>query len=234
MKRRNVAAVLALSLAGALALRCGFLPHLPGISPASRAAGRGEVTLVIDPGHGGEDGGAVSVTGVPESRINLSIALKCEQVAGLYGLPTLMLRQEDVSLAPEQAQTLREKKRADLQRRVELTQQSPGAWLLSIHQNKYDDRSSHGAQVFYRPDPDSQTWAQCTQALLCSSLDPNNHRKVKQIPKEIYLMSHITCPAILVECGFLSNPDEEQRLLQEDYQRRLAVVLIGAFLTQKE
>ena len=229
--KRWIGAACALALVTALLLRPVLLTV---VRPVALPGSRGGVTLVIDPGHGGEDGGAVSITGVPESRINLSIALKCDQVAGLYGLPTLLLRREDVSLAPAEAETLREKKRGDLQRRVALTEQTPGAWLLSIHQNKFDSPSSHGAQVFYRPDPSSEVWAKATQSLLCSAADPGNRRKVKQIPKEIYLMSHVTCPAILVECGFLSNPAEEQRLQQEDYQRRLAVVLMGAFLAQKE
>lgn len=191
---------------------------------------RQSCTLVIDPGHGGEDGGAVSLTGVPESRINLSIALKCDQIAGLYGVPALLLRQEEVSLADPSAQTLREKKRSDLKQRVAVTEATEGAVLLSIHQNKYDAPASRGAQVFYRQDPVSEAWAMETQRLLTTVLDPANHRAAKVIPKEIYLMSHITCPAILVECGFLSNPEEEALLRDEGYQTRVAVVLAGGFL----
>jgi N-acetylmuramoyl-L-alanine amidase len=194
-------------------------------------ARRRQVTLVIDPGHGGEDGGAVSLSGIPESRINLSISLKCDQIAGLFGLSCVTLRQEDVSLASEDAVTLREKKRSDLERRVSLVEQTEGAWLLSIHQNKFDSPASHGAQVFYRPDPSAQAWAAATQEGLRMCLDADNHRKCKEIPEEIYLMKHVSCPGILVECGFLSNPEEERLLQDEGYQRRIAAVLMGSFLS---
>ena len=200
----------------------------PVFAPSSRISR----TLVIDPGHGGEDGGAISVSGVSESQVNLSIALKCDQVAGLLGVPVVLLRNEDCSLAPPEADSLREKKRGDLTRRVEVTEQTPNGWLLSIHQNKFEQPSSRGAQVFYRPSEKSKGWAEHVQALLREQLDPGNHRVIKEIPDSIYLMAHVSCPAILVECGFLSNPEEDALLQQEDYQKKLAVLLMGGFLTQ--
>lgn len=195
-------------------------------APASRQ----QHMLLIDPGHGGEDGGAVSVSGVPESGINLAIALKCEQVAGLFGLPVQLLRQDDSSLADDDSETLREKKRSDLEARVEIVNETENALLLSIHQNNFTEPEYSGAQVFFRPEQQSQLWASKMQEQLRNGVDSENRRQPKEIPEDIYLMSHVDCPAILVECGFLSNPEEDQLLQTPDYQSRLAVVLMGTCL----
>ena len=149
-------------------------------------------------------------------------------------MPVTLLRTEDVSLAGPEAETLREKKRSDLQRRVEIINSTESAYLLSIHQNQFTNARYYGAQVFYRPDEPSRLWAVETQELLRVSVAPENDRQAKEIPEEIYLMSHIQCPAILVECGFLSNPEEDALLQTEDYQRRLSVVLIGSYLQEIE
>ena len=232
MKRRvQLRAICALILAvgmGAAILFSDLLrrPEQQVFAPA----GRVETVLIIDPGHGGEDGGAVSVSGVPESGINLAIALKCDQLAGIFGVPVTLLRTDDTSLAGPDAVTLREKKRSDLQRRVQIVNDTPNAVLLSIHQNQFTNARYSGAQVFFRPEERSQLWAVETQELLRTQLAPDNDRQAKEIPEEIYLMSHIQCSAILVECGFLSNSEEDARLQTEDYQSRLAVVLLGSFL----
>lgn len=188
-------------------------------------------TLVLDAGHGGEDGGAVSVSGVPESGINLAITLKTDQLAGLYGVRVVLTRTTDTSIADSDAQTLREKKRSDLYNRVALVNETEGAVLLSIHQNNHSAKSARGAQVFFHDDPDSVVWAQRTQALLRQTLGTDPKREATKIAKTVYLMNHIHCRAILVECGFLSNPQEEQLLRQDPYQTKLAMVLLSAYLT---
>ena len=104
-------------------------------------------TLILDAGHGGEDGGAVSLSGVPESGINLSIVLKVDQLAGLYGVRTKLTRDTDTSIADSSAKTLREKKRSDLYNRAALVNETPGAVLLSVHQNNHSAKSASGAQV---------------------------------------------------------------------------------------
>lgn len=189
-------------------------------------------TVVIDAGHGGEDGGAVSVTGQVESNINLQIALRLDQLFGLYGVNTVLLRTEDVSLHEESAVTLREKKVSDLHRRVELTQQVNGAVLISIHQNTYPGSASHGAQVFYGREKGSEELAHRMRETLLQFADPENRREVSPAPEHVYLMKHVTCPAVLVECGFLSNPQEEQKLLSDDYQIRLSAALCSAYLQE--
>ncbi|MBM6869238.1 N-acetylmuramoyl-L-alanine amidase [Pseudoflavonifractor phocaeensis] len=196
---------------------------------ASQTLGASGPVPILDAGHGGEDGGAVSVTGVAESGINLAITRKLEWVLVLCGTVPEVLRREDVSLHDPEADTLREKKSSDLHNRAAAVEACPNGVLISIHQNSYPDSRYHGAQVFYGGGEGSALFAQQTQALLRQTLDPENSREAKPIPDTVYLMNHVTCPAILVECGFLSNPEEEQLLLRDDYQRKLALVLAGAW-----
>lgn len=188
-------------------------------------------TLMIDAGHGGEDGGAVSITGVSESEINLSIACKLEDLLALYGVQPIMLRREDISLHDAGAKTLREKKVSDLKNRVKRVEETETPFFISIHQNSYPEKKYHGPQVFYANTMGSEQLGQHIQAVLNEKLDSRNTRAAKQIPDSVYLMNHITCPAILVECGFLTNPEEEALLRTEEYQRKIAVCLTGGLLT---
>lgn len=189
-----------------------------------------EWQLILDAGHGGEDGGAVSVTGVAESTINLSITLKIDQLLGLYGVCPVLLRNTDISLHDPQASTLREKKVSDLKNRVSTIESISNAVLISIHQNTFTNKAYHGAQVFYRDGEESLALAQQTQDTLRRGVDPDNQRSPSKISDSIYLMKHITCPAILVECGFLSNPTEEGKLRNNSYQTQLAVCIVSAWL----
>ena len=191
-------------------------------------------TLILDAGHGGEDGGAVSLTGVSESQINLAIVLKLEDILALYGRPAVVLRREDVSLHDRSAVTIREKKVSDLQNRAAMVEGVEGGILLSIHQNTYPDGRYSGAQVFYAPTQGSQELAGHIQQALRTALQPDNSRESKPIPDSVYLMNHVSCPAVLVECGFLTNPEEEERLRDEDFQRKLAAVLAWGWLTFPE
>ena len=189
----------------------------------------GERVLIIDAGHGGADGGAVSKSGTVESGLNLAIARKLNQLAGLYGVKTLMIRVDDNSIHDESAATLREQKRSDLENRVELINKTENGVLISIHQNIFPKSSSRGTQVFYGGE-ESLPWAAETQTLFHNVLQPENSRQAAKISDSVYLMSHITCPAILVECGFLSNGEEEQLLQSGDYQLKLAQVLLASYL----
>lgn len=187
--------------------------------------------LVLDAGHGGEDGGAVSITGVPESRINLSIVLSLRDVLGLYGVDPILLREEDISLHTGDANTLREKKRSDLKNRTAAIEAVEGGTLISIHQNTYPGSRYHGTHVFYAPTDGSQALADHVQNSIKTALQPDNERAVKQIPDTVYIMNHITCPGILIECGFLTNPAEEAMLRDPDYQRKLSAVIAAAWMT---
>ena len=205
--------------------------YWPGETQAVFASARGGGrTLILDAGHGGEDGGAVSPSGAVESGINLSIVRKLDQLAGLYGEAPLLLRSEDVSLHDESAGTLREKKVSDLHNRVARIEDTENAVLLSVHQNIYPDSRYQGAQVFYAGGDESQSFAERTQEILRAALDPDNSRQAKPIPDTVYLMNHITCPGILVECGFLSNQEEELLLQSDVYQTKLASALTASWL----
>ena len=217
-----------------LATGC-YLVFWPGGAAQTMGSGdSGRPVLVLDAGHGGEDGGAVSITGVPESQINLAIVQRLDLLLGLWGQAPVVLRQEDVSLHDPDADTLREKKASDLKNRASMVEETEHGVLLSIHQNMFTDARYHGAQVFYAPTDGSQELAVFTQEVLRQAVDPSNERQAKPIPETVYLMNHITRPAILVECGFLSNPEEEGKLRSEGYQLQLAAALTGAWLQYEE
>lgn len=222
-----------LILAGLLAmLSAGMLlqTYLGAATPAAFWP-EGERVWVVDPGHGGEDGGAVSVTGVPESQINLAIAKRLDALLGFYGENSYLMREEDISLHDPEAETLREKKVSDLHNRAETVQALEGAVLVSIHQNIFSQSQYHGSQVFFAPTQDSQALAESFQQAIQANLQPDNSRQAKPIGDNVYLMNHVDCPAVLVECGFLSNPEEEAMLRQEGYQTKLAAVLAQVCLS---
>lgn len=186
-------------------------------------SGDAPVVIVIDPGHGGEDGGAVSADGLKESEVNLAIALQLDQLLGLCGIPALLTRDSDEIAYPDSAVTIRQRKRADQEYRASLIRNTERAVLLSIHQNKFASGIPKGAQVFYGNGPGSAAFAREMQRLLAQLC--GDHRKAAPISEEIYLMRQATGPAILVECGFLSNPEELELLKTDAYRTKLALVM---------
>ena len=203
------------------------------VSVPAFGGGRGEpVLVIIDPGHGGEDGGAVSTDGaVKESGLNLSIALRVEDLMRFLGQATAMTRREDVSIHSPESRTAREKKVSDLHNRVALVNSREGALLLSIHQNSLPSSTvTHGAQVFWNRKDGAEELAQSVQDALNIAANAENEKKTKAIPATIYLMKNINVPGILVECGFLSNKEETALLQQPDYQVRLATAITAGCL----
>lgn len=188
-------------------------------------------TLILDAGHGGEDGGAVSLSGMAESHINLAIVRRMEDILAFYGTVPLLLRRDDVSLHDPSCVTLREKKVSDLKNRVTTINATPNTTLFSIHQNSYPSQKYRGAQVFFAQTEGSKELAERIQGALAKAIQPENQRACKEIPKTVYLMNHILCRGVLVECGFLTNPEEEQLLQTASYQRKLAAVLSSVWLT---
>ena len=179
--------------------------------------------IVLDAGHGGEDGGATSCTGVLESGINLEITLRLRDLLHLLGRETRMIRVSDISVYTK-GESIAQKKMSDLKERVRIVNSTPRAVLVSIHQNNFTDSRYSGAQVFYASTQGSEQLAKELQSTLISSLNKGSNRKSKQCDG-VYLMEHISCPGVLVECGFLSNPQEEARLRSLDYQRKLCCVI---------
>lgn len=185
--------------------------------------------VVIDAGHGGVDGGATSCTGVLESTINLEIALMLEDLFHLLGVDTYMIRTTDCSIYT-QGDTIAAKKVSDLKERVRIVNNTKNAILLSIHQNHFSDSKYSGAQVFYAPTNGSGELAQQLQTLFVTTLNRGSNRKTKK-SDGIYLMQNINCPGVLIECGFLSNPEEESKLRSHEYRLKLCVVIASACST---
>jgi len=186
--------------------------------------------LIIDAGHGGTDGGAVAADGTTESIIILSIASKLNSAAMLFGLRTLMTREAEQLDYPEEADSIAVKKRWDQNRRLELINSVSEACLISIHQNKYPDSRPFGPQVLFgRCEGAEELGIKCHE-LLNLSLCPSNRRLAVSAPDNIYLMKNAKCPSILVECGFISNLDDLSKLLDKSYQKKLAAVILAAYL----
>lgn len=203
----------------------------PASVTATSAVG-GQWTLILDAGHGGEDGGASTAAGDKESDINLAIAQKARALMTFLGVEPLLSRETDISLHSSGAETIRQKKVSDLKNRVALIEDTPNAMLLSVHQNYFTDPRYNGSQVFFNSDDISRQWGEAAQEVLRQVLSPDNDRKAKPMPDGIYLFDHVSCPAILVECGFLSNGEEAALLLTDTYQRKVAMALAGAYLNE--
>ena len=179
--------------------------------------------IIIDAGHGGEDGGAVSCTGVLESQINLEIALRLNDLLNLLGIKTVMIRKSDCSIYT-QGDSIAEKKISDLKERVRIVNSTPNSILISIHQNQFTESKYSGAQVFYAPTNGSQALAEQLQSSLIQTLNTSSKRTSKK-SDGIYLMKNIIRPGVLLECGFLSNPEEEHKLRDSEYQKQLCCVI---------
>ena len=162
-----------------------------------------EHCIVIDPGHGGEDGGATSCTGLVESTYNLDISLRLNDLLHLLGHDTKMTRTTDTSIYTK-GETIAQKKASDLKERVRIVNETEHALLISIHQNNFSASRYSGAQVFYAGTEGSEALAKQLQSAFVSSLNPGSSRKSKK-SDGIYLMEHIDCTGVLIECGFLSN-----------------------------
>lgn len=201
--------------------------------PATADPGAGDGwTLILDAGHGGEDGGASTAAGEKESDINLAIVLKTRALMAFLGVEPRLTRDTDISIHSDGAQTIRQKKVSDLKNRVALVESTPNALLISVHQNHFTDPRYSGAQVFFNDGDVSQRWGEDTQEVLRQVLGPGNDREAKPMPDGIYLFDHISRPAILVECGFLSNGEEAALLCTDTYQRKIAMALAGAYFDE--
>ena len=185
--------------------------------------------IVIDPGHGGEDGGATSSSGVLESNLNLEISLRLNDLLHLLGYDTVMIRTTDKSVYTN-GETIAEKKVSDLKERVRIANATEKGILISIHQNHFTDSKYSGAQVFYNRNDTGQRLAEIMQTNLVQTVNRNSNRKSKKADG-VYLMEHAQIPGVLVECGFLSNTAEDVKLRTPEYQKKLCCV-IGATLSQ--
>lgn len=187
--------------------------------------------IIIDAGHGGEDGGAVVQENVVEKDINLSISLKINDILSLLGFNTYMVRETDKLIYDIDSSTLRQKKNSDLRNRLSLMDKFENCLYISIHQNKFEDSRIWGAQTFYSPnDEQSPILAEFIQSSIISLTQPNNKRVIKKTGTNVFVIYNATKPAIMVECGFMSNNDELLKLKDNKYQNQMSFSIVNGIL----
>lgn len=182
--------------------------------------------IVIDPGHGGIDGGAIALNGVKESDLNLAIGLKMQKLADFLGIKPVMTRVDDSMRTDIKSYSEHE----ELVYRTKLANSTPNAVLISIHQNCYPTSQPSGAQVLYAKSEGSRSLGEISHNNIIKLLEPENRRVPEPAPKSLYITSNVTCPSILVECGFISNFSDLEKLSDKSYQTALASVLIGSYI----
>lgn len=185
--------------------------------------------VIIDAGHGGEDGGAVSKSGICEKDINLRLSMLLGDIFDAAGYSAVQTRTEDRLLYDRNVDFHGRKKILDMAARLEIAKSRNAELFISIHMNAFPQPIYRGLQVYYSPHhKDSENIAKSIQALAKTSLQPTNNRDVKSSGGKIYLLDKLDYPAVLVECGFLSNPDEAALLCDEGYLQKLAFVIFAA------
>ena len=185
--------------------------------------------LVIDAGHGEPDGGAVASDGTAESGINLDIANRLYGLANMFCVPAVRTRTGESGLWDGECDTIREKKNSDMNNRVSAVNAVPGAVLVSIHQNAYDG-FVRGAQVFARSEEMSEALSLGIERALKQRQDIPT-RASSQIPSGLYLFRNTSCPAVIVECGYITDPSDLSRLQDPAYREWVAVAVLHGYLT---
>ena len=224
---KQVAIILALAILVFSAFSFTYIPTV-------KSQNTTEFTIIIDAGHGGEDGGAIGIDGTNEKDLNLQIAKKLNDFLSLLGYKTHMVRTTDTALNDDGLNTIRERKVSDIRNRAKLMEIYSNCYYISIHQNKFDDSAIWGAQVFYSPNTDSsKELAEFVQETIIKNLQPKNHRKVKPSGTSIYVLYKATKIAIMVECGFVSNQNELSQLKDNAYQNKMAFTIAQGIVNYK-
>ncbi len=222
--------LLAAGVLGAFSQRSGSAQDAVAEGAPEADTGAPITCVVIDAGHGGEDGGASSAAGLPEKEVNLAVAEALRELLEAAGVPVVMTRTEDKLLYDRAVDYHGRKKVLDLAARRAIAEATPGCLFVSIHMNAFPQTQYSGMQVWYGThDGRSQSIAEAIQRG-AGVLMPDNHRRVKAAGSSIYLLDRLACPAVLVECGFLSNPAEAERLGDAEYRRAVAAVIFAAIL----
>lgn len=210
------------------------LTPIPNVIPDTQETNdkSSKYIITLDPGHGGYDPGKIGVDDSPEKNINLRITLALKQKLSDMGFVVYMTREDDSSLNTEATGTM---KNSDLNHRIQIVADHQSDLFISIHQNSFTDPSVHGAQVFYfTGSKQGKLLAESIHGSIQSNIDPDNERPVKG-NAEYMILKKSPCPAVIVECGFLSNPDECKALTSADYQDAMAAAIaegIWYFITE--
>jgi len=192
-----------------------------------------ELVLIIDAGHGGDDSGAISPGGMYESVVNLAVAERIDYLAAFFGVQTVMTRRTPEIEYSQASTTTRERKTEDQHTRLDLINSTPNAVFLSIHQNEFTSSEPFGGQALYAGTPGSEEFGKALQELMVANLIEGNRRNAERISETIFLMNNIDCPAVLVECAFLSNAAEEELLRTDGYRTKIATVITAGFLQNR-
>ena len=220
--------LLAVNLVGVLVVAALLLSAGRGETASAAAAAESVPTLIIDAGHGGADGGAVAPDGTQEKDLNLAISLPLADMLRVMGYQVSLTRTTD-EMVGGVGSTMRERKVNDIKNR--LAQAEQATVTVSIHQNKFTQSQYYGTQIFYSGNhEDSRLLASAVRESVLSLLQPENTRELKKGDSSIYLLYKVTRPAVLVECGFLSNEAELQKLKDTEYQRKMAFAVMGGVL----
>ncbi len=187
--------------------------------------------IILDAGHGGMDGGCSSANGDVEKNINLAILLNLRELLEMSGYTVVVTRDTDISIHDEGIEGIANQKSSDMDNRLEIFNSSDNAICISIHQNQFTDPQYSGAQMFYSDtNSASGTLAQMIQNQFVQFLQPDNTREIKLCGKELFLCYFSENPTVMVECGFLSNPEEAAKLVTEEYQRQVAFTVYAALM----
>lgn len=208
----------------ALLLFCFFEVKLTS-STGKTASAHPTVTVVLDAGHGGEDGGAISGK-IYEKDLNLDITKAVGAYLSQNGIEVVYTRTEDVLLYDRNVNYKGRKKILDLAARLRIARQTDNSIFVSIHMNSFPNEKYNGLQVYYsKNDKNSKIMAQMIQNSAIKLLQPNNNRKPKEATSAIYLLDRLEKPAVLIECGFLSNPEDRNLLSTAEYRRKMSLMI---------
>lgn len=210
LKRSNLCI---LAISAFLSVMTVNLAYKSDIVPASTLP-ISEKVIVLDAGHGAADGGAVGTSGAYEKELNLKIAQRLQKLLEQTGSEVIVTRADDEPIA--------QSKREDMHLRKSYRDSSSADIFVSIHMNKFPQQKYSGAQVFYADSEESKLLGECIQSEMRQLLNPSNNRVAKKADSSIFLLKKSAVPSVIVECGFLSNPEEERLLNTDEYQERLA------------
>ncbi len=223
----NVAFVI-LTFLACVGVICYAAVQLDEVVTVDNVIEEDDYVIVLDAGHGGIDGGCSTADGKTEKGINLNILLSVRDMSKLFGYDVEVTRDRDMSIHDKGVTGIRNQKISDMENRLEIFNKYPNAVCVSIHQNNFEDPVYHGAQMFYSDvNPASEDLAYIMQQKFVANLQPDNQREIKLCGDELYLCYYCSNPTVMIECGFLSNPEEAAKLTDKEYQKKVAFTVFS-------
>ncbi len=192
--------------------------------------------VIIDAGHGGFDPGTQTPDGeIFEKDVNLEIALVMKDVFEAHGENVIMIRESDMAVGDNSLNTISQKKKSDINTRVDLANSyGDGTVYISIHQNAFSDGAESGTQILYgNKNEQSEVLAKIIHETIKQNLQPDNRREIKKGGSDIFILNNIEIPTVLIECGFLTNTQETEKLIDPEYQRQLAYIIYEGYIEYK-